>query len=89
MLHSFPKDINQKVNVIARLEFKVTHSEAVIQHFNQFITGIPPHIIRICLHSYIISSIRSHTNMFLKDQLGRALTSTIAPVQSGLRSTLT
>ena len=42
-VHSFHKDINQKVSVIAWLEFEHTYSETAVQHFNNYTKGTPPY----------------------------------------------
>ena len=35
MVHTFPKDISSKVNVIASVEFELTYFEVAVQHFSQ------------------------------------------------------
>ena len=37
--HIFPKEINRKVNVIERLEFKLVYFEATVSEFSQYATG--------------------------------------------------
>ena len=37
-VHTFPKGISPKVNVIAWLEFELAYFEAVVKHFNNYIT---------------------------------------------------
>ena len=39
-IHTFPMGIYSKVNVIARLEFKLTNFEAAIQNFSYYATEI-------------------------------------------------
>ena len=34
-VHTFPKGINPKVNVIARLEFRLANYDVAVQHVNQ------------------------------------------------------
>ena len=35
-VHMFPKSVSVKVNLIARLEFKLTYFEATIQYFSHY-----------------------------------------------------
>ena len=42
MVHTFPKGICPKVNVIVRLEFKLVYYDSTVQHFNHYTTGSPP-----------------------------------------------
>ena len=41
-VHTFPKDISPKMNVIAWLEFELIYFEVAVQHFNHYATGTPP-----------------------------------------------
>ena len=39
-IHTFPKGIGPKMNVIARLEFELVYYEVEVQHVNHYATGI-------------------------------------------------
>ena len=39
MFHTFPKGINQKVKLIARLEFLITYFDVKVLHFRHNVTG--------------------------------------------------
>ena len=39
-VHTFPKDICPKVNVIARLEFELAYYDFAVHHFNHYTTRI-------------------------------------------------
>ena len=41
-VHTFPKGICMKVNIIARLEFKLTYNDSTVHRFNYYTTRIPP-----------------------------------------------
>ena len=41
-VHSFPKGIFPKVNVIARLEFELAYYDSAVLRFNHYTTWIPP-----------------------------------------------
>ena len=41
-IHSFPKGISSKVNVIARLEFELTNNDVAVQHLSHYIMGTSP-----------------------------------------------
>ena len=41
-VHAFPKGINTKGNVIARLEFELTYYDVVVQYTTYYATGTPP-----------------------------------------------
>ena len=46
-VHTFPKGICPKVNIIARLEFELAYYDSVVQRFNHYATRTPPsHTIR-------------------------------------------
>ena len=47
-VHTFPKGICPKVNVIARLEYELTYYDSAVQRFNHYTTRTPP---MFCLHS--------------------------------------
>ena len=51
-IHTFPKGISSKVNVIARLEFKLVYFEAVVSHTPVLTGGFS----LICLQMVIIIS---------------------------------
>ena len=38
-VHTFPKCISPKVNVIAWLEFDLDYIEVAVQYFNHYVTG--------------------------------------------------
>ena len=40
-VHTFPKSISTKVNVIARLEFELADFEAAVQVFSNYTPGTP------------------------------------------------
>ena len=41
-VHTFPKGICLKVNVIARLEFELAYNDSALQCFNHYTTRTPP-----------------------------------------------
>ena len=41
-VHTFPKSICLKVNVIARLEYELTYYNSIVHHFNHYTTRISP-----------------------------------------------
>ena len=43
--HLFPKGINLKENVIARMEYKLIHFEGAVLHFKHLATGNPEDIL--------------------------------------------
>ena len=51
-LHTFPKGICPKVNVIAQLEFELAYYDSAFQRFNHYTTKIPPH--SSCI-SYVVN----------------------------------
>ena len=48
-VHAFPKGICPKVNVIVRLEYRLTYYDSAVHCFNHYTTRTPPQII--CLHT--------------------------------------
>ena len=40
-VHTFPKGICPKVNVIARLDFELVHDDSAVQRFNHYTTRTP------------------------------------------------
>ena len=44
-VHTFSKDISQKVNIMSRLEFKLTYFEAAVQYFNHYTMGTHHHLL--------------------------------------------
>ena len=40
-VHTFPKRISPKVNVIVQLKFQLAYFEAAVQHFNYYTMGLP------------------------------------------------
>ena len=45
-VHTFPKGICPKVNVIARLEYKLAYYDSAVRRFNHYTTRTPPIWIR-------------------------------------------
>ena len=43
-VHTFPKGICPKVNVIARLEYELAYYDSAVHHFNHYTTRTPPRI---------------------------------------------
>ena len=41
-VHTFPKGICPKVNVIARLEYELAYYDSAVHRFNDYTTRIPP-----------------------------------------------
>ena len=46
-LHTFPKDICLKANVIAQLEYELAYYNSAVHRFNHYITRTPPDVILI------------------------------------------
>ena len=44
-VHTFPKGICPKVNVIARLEYELAYYDSTVHRFNHYTTRSPPHLI--------------------------------------------
>ena len=42
MVHTFPKGICPKVNVVVRLEFELMYYDSAVQHFNHYTPGTIP-----------------------------------------------
>ena len=42
MVHTFPKGICPKVNVIARLEYELAYYDSAVHRFNHYTTRTPP-----------------------------------------------
>ena len=40
-VHTFPKCIRRKINVLAWLEFELAHFKNVVLHFSRYTTGTP------------------------------------------------
>ena len=40
-IHTFPKVISPKVNIMVRLEFELTYFKATVQYISHYATGIP------------------------------------------------
>ena len=53
----FHKSFNPKVNVIARMEFKLTYFEAVVQHISFYTTETLP-CMYVCM--YVLLSMKNH-----------------------------
>ena len=41
-VHTFPKDISLKMNVIVRLEFELAYNNVAVQHIYHYTLGILP-----------------------------------------------
>ena len=41
-VHTFPKGICPKVNIIARLEYELAYYESTVHRFNHYTTRTPP-----------------------------------------------
>ena len=50
-VHTFPKGICRKVNVIARLEYELAYYDSAVQRFNHNTTRTPPQ--RNCLDAHL------------------------------------
>ena len=48
-VHTFPKGICPKVNVIARLEYKLMYYNSAVHRFNHYTTRTPPRNYKMCL----------------------------------------
>ena len=46
-VHTFPKGICPKVNVIVRLEYELAYYDSAVHRFNQYTTRIPPEICKV------------------------------------------
>ena len=40
-VHTFPRGISPKVNVVVRLEFELTYFEVAVQPFSHYVIGTP------------------------------------------------
>ena len=47
-MNPFPNDISPKVNIIAQLEFELTHYNVVVQHISHYNIGTPHSLKQIC-----------------------------------------
>ena len=45
-VHTFPKGVCLKVNIIARLEFKLTYYDSTVPRFNHYTMRTPPILIK-------------------------------------------
>ena len=61
-VHTFPKGICLKVNVIARLEYELTYYESAVHHFNHYTpTRTPPDFkFRLILSFAVLHFILAH-----------------------------
>ena len=59
-VHTFPKDIRPKVNVIARLEYELDYYDSAVNRFNHYTTGITLRNWDLIMSSYI-----RQTNIYL------------------------
>ena len=57
-VHTFPKGICPKMNIIARLEYELAYYDSVVHRFNHYTTRTPPVfawvIIRLYIYIYIV-----------------------------------
>ena len=44
-VHTFPKGIFPKVNVIVRLEYEIAYYDSAVHRFNHYTTRTPPQIL--------------------------------------------
>ena len=44
MVHTFPKGICLKVNIIERLEYELAYYDSVVHRFNHYTTWAPPQL---------------------------------------------
>ena len=57
-VHTFPKGISLKVNVIARLEFELAYYDSAVQRFNYYSTRISPKSSRIIMFTFGLIPLR-------------------------------
>ena len=57
-VHTFPKGICPKVNVIARLEYELAYYDSAVHRFNHYTTKTPPDTVRI----FISTSVRKNSD---------------------------
>ena len=63
-VHTFPKGICPKVNVIARLEFELAYNDSAVRRFNHYTTRMRT-CVRVCLKSfYVVVVVVVHLNFF-------------------------
>ena len=48
-VHTFPKGISPKVNVIARLEFELAYYDVTVHYVSHYDTGIPLQSLKVDL----------------------------------------
>ena len=48
-VHTFPKGICPKVNVIARLEYELAYYDSAVHRFNHYTTRTPPYLFEISI----------------------------------------
>ena len=44
-VHTFPKGICPKVNIIARLEYELAYYDSAVHRFNHYATRTPPSLV--------------------------------------------
>ena len=71
-VHTFPKSICPKVNVIARLEYKLAYYDSAVHCFNHYTTGTPSKNVMIGIHTHPIQSVHSawHAGLPFVEDLG-------------------
>ena len=52
-VHTFPKGICLKVNVIARLEFELAYYDSAVQRFNHYTMRTPPFVLKTFVQNCI------------------------------------
>ena len=69
MVHTFPKGICPKVNIIVRLEFELAYYDCAVQRFNYYTMKTPPHPVihaRRGNFKIVFFDDEFHTSFFLK-----------------------
>ena len=55
-IHTFPKSISPKVNVIAWPEIELAYFKATVHHFKHYFTGTPPYKNELSFTTYLVIS---------------------------------
>ena len=82
-VHTFPQGINPKVNVIVRLEFKLTHFETAVRHIKLYATETPPTTNLIGLHNL---QFRYYSNTYVYKELAKLFTCSPIAREIGAKS---
>ena len=61
-VHTFPKGICAKVNVIARLEYELTYYDSTVIRYNHYTTGTPSLLLEFCSWFFRGAPILSQSN---------------------------